>query len=328
MKHFFTALLVMTILFFATSFIVKSQNQNTKESTFDNSIDIYWSQFQIIKSKSNFAYCSGLEEFVAMINKSEYRFELDSNNKFINDLIKGSKTWNPSEPNFTINYLLSNKSAIIKGKLNKSVPFKNQFKLLQNGFNFKGSKVNGIYPEYKEDINISCFIDNDNFLFSTENQTINDQIFFMKTSNSLQSPYQIMNEFTKLENKGKEYRKYGYNDWRHIIEGKDSVILPVINITSKGLINEIINTNASINNLDFRCSQAMYECNFVLNEKGSKVKVDYIVAYAAAAWIDEVIDKKLILNDDFYIILKNKKQTKPYMIFKIVNDKFLSKYKK
>lgn len=306
MKYLLSAILLLTISLYDASFIARNQNKKVNEIINEDPLDIYWSQYQKIQSKSNYIYCAGLEEFVSSINKSKFNIKLDTNSKFINDLFNGSKSWNPDKPNFKIMYMLKNNSATIQGKLDKSIPFKSQYKIIQKGFYFKGSKVNGIYPQNKEEIDLTCFIDNENFLFSTENQTINDQVFFMKTKSSMKSPHDIMTEFTNMINKGKEYRKFGSNDWRHWIEDRDSVAIPVINLSSEGPINEIINTKASINNKIFNCIQANYECNFILNEKGSKVKVDYELAYAAAAKNDEVIDKKLILNDDFYILLKRK----------------------
>ena len=199
--------------------------------------------------------------------------------------------------------------------LYREFEFENKFDVLSNtdfGI-YKDIKFFGISKssnkKLKNQVRI-LFYDNDqNFAISLKTKS-GDEVIMYKNPQG-----ENFNEiYTNMMSKIAEYT--GYNN----LGDEDEFKAPMIDIKYLRDYDELKNQPFPIKDGDaMMISDALQTVEFVLNEKGGKVKSEAAIGTKYAAMPHDDKPKKLYLNDTFALFLKEESKDKPYLAAKITD---------
>ena len=199
--------------------------------------------------------------------------------------------------------------------LYREFEFEQKFDVLSNTDfgKYKDIKFFGISPDskskLKEQVKILFYDNNQNFAISLKTKS-GDEVIMYKNPDGL-----TFNEiYTNMNQKTSEY-----NGAREMSE-LDEFKAPMISINYLRDYEELKNKPfLTADGESMIIADALQTVEFILNEKGGKVKSEAAIGTKYAAAIPEGEPKKLYLNDTFALFLKEENKDKPYLAAKITD---------
>ena len=199
--------------------------------------------------------------------------------------------------------------------LYREFEFESKFDVLSNtdfGI-YKDIKFFGISPpsseKLGEQITILFYENDQNFAISLKTKS-GDQVIMYKnpSGETFEEIYDNMNQ--KIE---------AY-EGTTVFSEKDEFKAPMISINYLRDYEELKHIPfLTVDGDELEIEEALQTVEFILDEKGGKVKSEAVIETRETAMLNEAEPKKLYLNDTFALFLKEEKQEKPYLAAKITD---------
>jgi len=183
-------------------------------------------------------------------------------------------------------------------------------KFNNNQVNFFGLKYGWANPTYKKQLKIHDYLSDDDFIFQIGTEKNEDEVFFCKIEpkETLEKTYNSVMARVGLG-------RISY------VEEFDQIRIPFINLRSIKHFTDI--ENKKILNKGFRkykFGQAIQFIDFNLTDKGIALET---LAYELAYESVMDVEKKLLFNKPFLIIMKQKNSEKPYFLLWVSNTELM-----
>lgn len=234
---------------------------------------------------------------------------------------------------------IANEIIYIKSAFEKNLHFASKFQQLNEDLFFKGDLVKafGLKRVPSQDTistyEILYYNDDDHFVLKLIPGDNEHEIILAKgldEPTSLGAALQQVNDFIK---KGKTEKHRPEHEWKYSLTDKDMFAVPVIRFNLETNYKNLENQHFFLKDeRGYTIMRASQQNAFTLDEEGSTVKseaeIAMVVDSPAVAMPDvRILEKNLLCNKTFYIVVKRADAANPYFMMKVNNVELLQRNK-
>ncbi len=195
----------------------------------------------------------------------------------------------------------------------KDVKYNEEFK--KNSVWFNNIKVKGFVSDnYKNrnSVKIIKYESDDKFIIKIELKDKKDELILAK-GYDMESPKEVINEI--IDNNKKNLPSMGEND---------TFSAPILHLDHTRIYNELIGKFLANNDFQTYFISQMYEkIKFDMDEKGARVENEAVIVAKESAPIKPVERKRLLLNEEYWLIMKRTDSNNPYFILGVNNTELM-----
>ena len=254
---------------------------------------------------------------------------LDESKKHINSLSK-------DEYNTSIS--INGEELIAKSDFNLQLTFEPLLEKLVYPIYFKEEKVEGFGMHEWDSkmaslIEVIYFLDNENFIFKLKPKEANMELIFIKglRTNNSRSFNDILDIYSTNLDKGKKENTDHKLNWKYELQYGETFGIPELSFNVSKNYSSIVGQEIYNETNTFVVLEAQQRIALLLNNKGAKIESEALIAVAStdAEDTEEVkqIEKHLVLDNSFFLIIKHIDQVNPFFCAKIENTELMKKHK-
>lgn len=322
-----------------TSFTGKAEMTPTytsKLSTMDSNkvwvgtFNLVWNDFMNNVIKGKIEFLDGESELASELNKQSFKSDQLSENSYfkmsgqavgedLKNKIKNGIKQKLNEDSKLIEKINWNDSNgyVLYAMLKKEFEFLEPFSTAMGSIKFKNSETTvkcfGVDSANKLDAsrNIEILFYNSEKDFAIKLKTKNkEEVILYKTTGENKSFDENYNEIKKKES--------NYSG-KKTFEKEDILRIPFIKVNDEINYDELCGRD--IKNSKYYIKQALQTIDFELNNVGGSVKSEAVIDSSQKAWVDK--KRKMILDSDFILYLKEENKEQPYFALKVDNTDVL-----
>ncbi len=257
--------------------------------------------------------------------------------KTVDQINKETKEKFPTKSFADLDLKLSALDIISYAYFLKEIEYKIPFNISKYGFYFKNSKNNyekgmkSFYAkteEQKENIQILQYENDKKFIVSIQLKDRTDNLILAK-GYDMKNPEEVVGEMQKIY-KNLESNK---NSKIETLQDEDSFQMPFLHVDMTREYKEFI--NKYLKNLkftDYAIAKMFENIKFDINEKGARVENEAVIITELVSappmddFKNQYIPKNIILDNDFWVIMKQANSLNPYFILGVQNDKLMKEF--
>jgi hypothetical protein len=214
-----------------------------------------------------------------------------------------------------------------KAEFNKSLPFENEFESNRDDLTFESMKVASFGTWDKDPkVEILYYRSDSDFIIKLLPKDRNNEIILLKTSEKYSSMSQILSDIKRKIQTGQLERRNVELNWQYFLNKDDRVIIPKLNFHIVANYSKLEGAKFRSNSKSYFIDEAVQRTAFRLDERGAIVESEArIVTLSMDKENLKHKPKLLIFDKPFFIMLKKKNVSNPYLGIWIANTELMIK---
>ncbi len=272
------------------------------------------------------------------LSEKNYYIKSGYGQKTVDQINKETKEKFPTKSFKDLDLNLSATDIIAYAYFLKEIEYKIPFNISQYEFYFKNSKnnnekgVKGVKSFYaktnaqKENIQILHYENDEKFIVSLLLKNRVDNLIFAK-GYDMKNPEEVVKEIQKI------YKNLEKNTDKKIetLQEEDSFQMPFLHVDMTREYTELINKYLKNSKFTQYFIAKMFEnIKFDINEKGARVENEAVITMEKNSVMpyfeNQYTPKNIILDDDFWVIMKQANSLNPYFILGVQNNELMKEF--
>jgi len=251
------------------------------------------------------------------LSEKNYYIKSGYGQKTVDQINKETKEKFPTKSFKNLDLRISARDIIAYAYFLKEIEYKIPFSMSKYDFFFKNSEkgVKSFYAKtekQKENIQILHYENDEKFIVSIQLKDRADNLILAK-GYDMQNPNAVVTEMRKFIEK---------NNFETLQE-EDSFQMPFLHVDMTREYTNLIGKSFKNSQFTQYFIAKMFEnIKFDMNEKGARVENEAVIMAKRQAFIP----KNIILDDDFWVIMKQANSLNPYFILGVQNDKLMKEF--
>lgn len=264
------------------------------------------------------------------LSQKNYYIKSGYGQKTVDQINKETKEKFPTKRFANLNFELSPTDIIAYAYFLKEIEYKIPFSVSKYDFFFSDftTAVKSFYAEteeQKENIQILHYENDEKFIVSLQLKDKTDNLILAKGYN-MDSPEEVVTEIQKI------YKNLSNTSGNiETLQDEDSFQMPFLHVDMTRKYTELIHKYFKNSEFTDYFIATMFEnIKFDINEKGARVENEAVIMMknlsAMPYFENQDIPKNIILDDDFWVIMKQSNSLNPYFILGIQNDELMTEF--